>query len=207
MRRFVAALALSSLVLAGVPASAEQAGEYGRLLLGPRVGGGIAPVSGPRGGYYAGLELTYETPRYFYYEFEVGFLHLLPTTVEVDPTVDGDVEVAPAHDVEVTGLYGAPLTMEVGVRIPFSSVALRLGVGFGAMFSVQTLEAFSQTETELIASFCFRPEIGVDLALGGGALRFDLFYLWQDAGWELTGGDHDVDSLMITIGYGWTVAG
>lgn len=213
MKRALALLVASALAVAAAPAAAEEAGRYGRLSLGPRVGGGIAPASGPRGGYYAGLELTYSTPRYFYYDFEVGFLHLLPTTVGVDrttsPSSDGTstLQVAPAHDVDVTGLYGVPLTMEVGVRLPLGPVALRAGVGFGAMFSVQTLEAFDAEETEFVASFCFRPELGVDLETGPGELRFDLFYLWQDADWDGTGGDHDVDSLMLTVGYAWGLTG
>lgn len=212
MRRLLSAVVLSALVVATGSASAEEAGRYGRLVLGPRVGGGLGLVSGPRGGYYAGLELTYSTPRYFYYDIEVGFLHLLPTTVEVEATTqtgaDGETteQVAPAHDVDVTGLYGVPLTMEVGVRLPLGSLALRAGVGIGAMFTVQTIEAFDTSESEFVASFCFRPELGLDLRVGGGELRFDLFYIWQDASWEGTGGDHDVDSLMLTIGYGWVVA-
>jgi hypothetical protein len=115
--------------------------------------------------------------------------------------------VAPSHDVDVTGLYGVPLTLEVGLRLPLSRVTLRLGVGFGAMFTVQTIEAFTSDEQEFIASFCFRPELGLDVPLDRGELRFDLFYLWQDATWEATGSDHDVDSLMLTVGYSWVVGG
>jgi len=213
MRRWLSVLVLASVTLAAAPASAEEMGDYGRLFIGPRVGGGVGLVSGPRGGYYAGLELTYTTPRYFYYDVEVGFLHLLPTTVEVDATLgessDGSdsVELVPEHDADVTGLYGMPLTMEVGLRLVLGSVRLRAGVGFGAMFSVQTLESFGTEQSEFIASFCFRPELGVDVVAGDGELRFDLFYLWQDAGWDTTGGSHDVDSLMLTIGYAWALGG
>ena len=47
----------------------------------------------------------------------------------------------------------------------------------------------------------------MDVAVGDGELRFDLFYLWQDATWDTTGGSHDVDSLMLTVGYAWALGG
>jgi hypothetical protein len=36
---------------------------------------------------------------------------------------------------------------------------------------------------------------------------FDLMYLWQDASFEGTGNDRDVDSLILTIGYAWHLLG
>jgi hypothetical protein len=212
MRRRLVTIAFALGLTMATPAAAEQVQRYGSLLLGPRVGGGLGHVSGPRGGYYLGLELTYVTPRYFYYDFEVGFAHLLPTTVSVPETsgegLDGSaVTLAPGHDADVTGLYGVPLTMEVGLHVPLRRVAIRLGVGFGAMFTIQTLESFGSAEQEFIASFCFRPEIGLDFPIGPGALRLDLFYLWQDANWQSTGNDRDVDSLFLTLGYGFRIAG
>jgi hypothetical protein len=35
----------------------------------------------------------------------------------------------------------------------------------------------------------------------------DLYYLWQDAEFEVTGGDRDVDGLFFTVGYAWRLAG
>lgn len=184
-------------------------GEYGSLWLGPRVGG-VVGFSGPRGGYFVGLELSYRTPRYFYYNIELGFMHLLPRTISVDATTQEEVDgsetvLSPAHDVKVTGLYGLPLTLEIGLRLDVGRARLRLGVGFGAMLTIQSAEAMGNEQSELIVSFCFRPGIGVDVSMneGEGLLRFDLAYLWQDANFEVTGNDRDVDSLLLTVGYSW----
>ncbi len=211
MKRAVTLCVLLTLLAITPSAMAQdhEPGEYGSLWLGPRVGAALG-FSGPRGGYVVGLELSYRTPRYFYYNLELGFLHLLPRTISVDATTqeeyDGSETVlSPAHDIDVTGLYGFPLTLEVGLRLDVGRARLRVGVGFGAMASIQTTEAMGNEQLELIISFCFRPGIGVDVSMndGDGLLRFDLAYLWQDASFETTGNDRDVDSLILTVGYSW----
>jgi hypothetical protein len=111
--------------------------------------------------------------------------------------------LAPEHDVKVTGLYGIPMTLEVGLRYDIGRVTLRGGVAFGAMVSIQTAESDGAGDTETIGSFCFRPDLGVDVAVRGGAgkVMIDLMYLWQDATFEQTGDDHTVDSVLLTVGY------
>ncbi len=208
MGRLVSMISLAALLLSAAPALAQDSepGEYGRLWLGPRVGP-VLGIAGPRAGYLVGLELSYRTPRYFYYNIEVGFLHLLPRTLTVEATTDEDGEtvLVPEHDVEVTGLYGVPVTLEVGLRLPLGRARLRAGVGFGAMITVQTAETLGNDQSETIMSFCFRPGIGVDVSMndGDGLLRIDLAYLWQDADFEITGNDSDVDSVLLTVGYSW----
>jgi hypothetical protein len=210
MRRLIPLAALFASLAVAAPAAAEE-GEYGRLYLGPRLGPALG-ISGPRGGYLAGLELSYRTPRYFYYNLELGFLHLLPRTITVAATsqteLDGtETVVAPEHDVTVTGLYGIPLTLEIGLRIAAGRVLLRAGVGFGAMLTFQTAETQGIDVSEMIMSFCFRPGIGLDVAFNDdeGLLRIDLAYLWQDAEFEITGSGDDVSSLLLTIGYSWMI--
>lgn len=205
MRRLIPLISLCTLTALASPTLAEdhEPGEYGRLLIGPKVGP-VLGISGPRAGYLVSLELTYRTPRFFYYNFEVGFLHLLPRTITVGATTDGDAVIAPEHEVDVTGLYGIPATLEVGMYLPLGRVRLRIGVGFGAMISFQTVRSFENDLSEMIMGFCFRPGIGVDVAMSsGGLLRFDFAYLWQDANFEITGNDRDVDSLLLTVGYSW----
>lgn len=205
----LAALIMASALTATLPAQADEPGRYGSLWLGPRIGAGIG-FKGPRAGYLVGLELSYRTPYYFYYSIEVGFLHLLPRTIDIDATSSDDgTELVPAHEATATGLYGIPITLEIGLRYAVGRARLRLGVGFGAMVSIQNVEAFGTDETELITSFCFRPGLGVDIVArdGDGLFRIDLMYLWQDAAFQSTGSDRDVDSLMITFGYSWQVAG
>lgn len=209
------ALVLLSLVPARPAQAEEEAGEgrYGTLWLGPRLGPGLG-IRGPRGGYAVGLQLGYRTPYYFYYNLEVGFLHLLPRTIAVPATVetatDGtETTIAPAHDVAVKGLYGIPMTLEIGLRLDLDRVTLRAGVAFGAMVSIQTVESEGTDETETIASFCFRPAIGVDVAVGRGAglVMIDVMYLWQDAAFEQTGDDHTVDTVLLTVGYAFRLLG
>lgn len=213
MQRLLYLVVILATLACAAPAAAQghEPGEYGRLFLGPRLGPALG-FSGPRGGYLVGLELSYRTPRYFYYNLELGFLHLLPRTISVGATsqteLDGtETVVAPAHDVVVSGLYGIPLTLEVGLHLSVGRVRLRAGVGFGAMLTVQTVESEGTEVSEVIASFCFRPGIGVDVAMREehGMVRIDLAYLWQDAGFEITGNDRDVDSLILTVGYSWMV--
>ena len=189
------------------PAAADEPGRYGSLWLGPRLGAGLG-FAGPRGGWTAGVQLSYRTPYYFYYNLEVGFLHLLPKTVEVPEITEDEQVIAPAHEVDVTGLYGIPMTLEVGLRFAFGRARLRVGVGFGAMVSIQTAETNGVEETETIASFCFRPGVGVDIVnrSGAGMVMIDLMYIWQDASFEMTGNDRDVDSLLLTFGYTWQLA-
>jgi hypothetical protein len=189
------------------PALAEEGGAYGSLSLGPRLGPGLG-IRGPRGGYMVGLQLGYRTPYYFYYNLEVDFLHLLPRTITVPETVetaaDGtETVLVPEHDTKVTGLYGIPMTLEVGLRLDLGRVTLRAGVAFGAMVSIQTVESAETDDTETIASFCFRPNLGVDVGVGsgGGRVMIDLMYLWQDATFEQTGDDNTVDSVLLTVGY------
>jgi hypothetical protein len=208
VKRMLALVVLTSTLIVAQSAQAEEANRYGSLWLGPHVGAALG-FSGPRGGYLVGLELSYRTPYYFYYNIEIDFLHLLPRTITVEETVDQESEtvLAPEHEATVTGLYGIPITMEIGLRLTLGRAQLRAGVGFGAMVSIQNLEAFGSDETEVITSFCFRPGIGVDIERrSGGLLRFDLMYLWQDADFQSTGSDRDVDSLSLTFGYSWQLA-
>ena len=211
MRILVTMISLLALLALAAPVQAEEhePEEYGSLWLGPRVGPAIG-FSGPRAGYLLGVVLSYQTPRYFYYNIELGFLHLLPRTITVGATTRAETDgsqtvLAPEHDVKVTGLYGLPMTLEVGLRYAIGRVSLRIGVGFGAMLTIQTAESYDTQLSEIIMSFCFRPGIGVDLALhdGAGQLRFDLAYLWQDANFAITGHNRDVDSLFLTVGYSW----
>jgi hypothetical protein len=191
------------------PAQAEEEthGRYGSLWLGPRLGPGVG-IRGPRGAYAVGLQLGYRTPYFFYYNLEVGFLHQLPRTITVpasfETAVDGtEVTIVPEHDVTVTGLYGIPMTLEIGLRLDLHRVTLRAGVAFGAMVSIETIESEGTDDSETIASFCFRPDIGVDVAVAGGAglVMIDVMYLWQDAAFEQTGDDHTVDTVLLTVGY------
>lgn len=211
MKRLFVLFVLACTLLTPSLVYADEPGQYGSLWVGPRVGG-VLGIRGPRGGYNVGLELSYRTPFFMYYNFEVGFLHLLPRTVTVEATqgedVDGEiVEIAPEHEAKLTGLYGIPVTMEVGFRFAFGRTRLRIGVGFGAMFTIQTMESQQNEVSEFIASFCFRPTLGLDIVggSGNGLLRMDLSYLWQDAEFEMTGDDNDVSSVIFTIGYSWKV--
>ncbi len=186
----------------------EEMARYGSLWLGGYVGPAVG-FNGPRGGYTAGLKFTYKTPHYFNYSLGLAFLHLLPTSVNVSTTTDenyGDeIRVVQAHEVNITGLYGVPLTFDVSLQLPLEKVALRAGVGIGSMVAVQTLDAsVADSEQEWIVSFCFNPTIGADITTGErGILRLDLAYLWQDARFEISGGGSDSHSLMLTIGYAW----
>jgi len=211
MRRLLLVMTVPLVLTLASPASAELEPEspYGSLWIGPRVGPGLG-IRGPRGGYLLGLQLSYRTPYYFYYNLEVQFLHLLPRTITVDDTtvtaLDGtETVIVPEHDVKVTGLYGVPITLEVGVRYDRGRARLRAGIGFGAMITVQTLESFGTDESEVIASFCFRPALGVDVVSrsNGGMVMIDLMYLWQDAAFGQTGDDNTVDTVLLTIGYSW----
>jgi hypothetical protein len=163
-------------------------------------------INGPRGGYFAGLELRYDSPLYFTYALEVGFLHLLPHTVTVPQSVnESETVIAPEHDVRLKGLFGVPITLEVGLRLPVGRARLRAGVGFGAMFTTQIVEGSNENDRESIGSFCFRPTLGVDVPIGrhNGLVRFDVAYLWQQADFGQTGSDRDVDTVLLTIGYSW----
>ncbi len=202
MKHYVLMVLLLSFSLAR-PALADEPEEYGSLWVGPRVGAGLG-FAGPRAGWMAGLQMSYRSPYYFYYNIEVGFTHLLPRSITVEES-----ELAPEHDVDVTGLYSIPLTLDIGLRYSVGRARLRVGVGFGALISVQTLEALGVSESETIASFGFRPGIGLDLLShsGGGMVMLDLYYLWQDASFDITGNDSDMDSLFFTVGYTWQVAG
>lgn len=221
MRRTLrlAAPLLAFVVLSSLPARRAQAeeeeerGRYGTLWLGPRLGPGLG-IRGPRGAYAVGLQLGYRTPYYFYYNLEVGFLHLLPRTITVPDTVetatDGtETTIVPEHDVTVTGLYGIPITLEIGLRLDLSRVTLRAGVAFGAMVSIQTIESEGTDDSETIASFCFRPDLGVDVSVAGGAgmVMIDLMYLWQDAAFDQTGDDRTVDTVLLTVGYAFRLLG
>ncbi len=209
-RLFLGAILLLSMT-AATTAAADEPGRYGSLWLGPRLGPAFG-ISGPRGGYMIGLELSYRTPFYFYYNFEVSFFHLLSRTITIPATTQETFEgsgtfdvVAPEHEAKVTGLYGVPITLEIGLRFAVRRARLRAGVGFGAMISAQTLESYGNDESEVIASFCFRPAFGVDIVNrdGDGLIMLDLMYLWQDADFEITGSDRDVNSVLLTIGYSW----
>ena len=209
MKKLLATLIVPVVLSQAFPAFADEPGRYGSLWLGPRIGPGLG-IKGPRGGYFVGLELSYRTPYYFYYNLEVGFLHLLPRTISVDAVTqleaDGSETVlVPEHDARVTGLYGVPITMEVGLRLETGRARFRLGLAFGAMITVQTVEAFGMDDSELIASFCVRPTFGVDIVSrsGTGMVMLDLMYLWQDANFDQTGDDNTVDTVLLTVGYAW----
>ena len=199
----VVALALALVLGWPTVVRADEPGESGSLWVGPRAGVGVG-ISGPRFGWMAGLEVSYRSPYYFYYTVELGFTHLLPQSVSVPES-----EQVPAHDVDVTGLYIVPLTLDIGFRYAVGRARLRVGVGFGAFFSTETVEAMGEEERELIASFGFRPGVGVDIVSrrGNGMFMIDAYYLWQDADFEVTGGDRDVDSFFLTFGYSWQVLG
>jgi hypothetical protein len=209
----LAFVALSLLPARPVQAEEEAHGRYGSLWLGPRLGPGLG-IRGPRGGYAVGLQVGYRTPYYFYYNLEVGFLHLLPRTITVadsfETATDGtETTIVPEHDVTVKGLYGIPITLEIGLRLDLRGVTLRAGVAFGAMISIETMESEGTDETERIASFCFRPDLGVDVAVRGGAglVMIDVMYLWQDAAFAQTGDDRTVDTVLLTVGYAFRLLG
>jgi hypothetical protein len=122
--------------------------------------------------------------------------------------LDGSETVlVPEHEARVKGLFGVPMTLEVGLRFSRGRARFRVGLGFGAMVTVQTMEAYESDESELIASFCVRPTLGVDIVSrsGGGLLMLDLMYLWQDADFEQTTDDNTVDTVLLTIGYSWNI--
>ena len=205
MKRCALLLAATCLVAALPAAAEEEEAPYGALWVGPRVGGGLG-INGPRGGYFAGLELRYDSPLYFTYALEVGFLHLLPHTIAVPQTADeSGTVVAPEHDVRLKGLFGVPITLEIGLRVPVGRARLRAGVGIGAMFTTQIVEGSKEDDRESIGSFCFRPTVGLDVPIGrqSGLVRFDVAYLWQQAEFDQTGSNHDVDTVLLTIGYSW----
>ena len=100
------------------------------------------------------------------------------------------------------------MVLEIGARFAVGRARLRLGVGFGAIVTVQTLEAFGEQDTETVMSFCFRPTLGVDIMgrnNNGRLFKIDVLYLWQDAEFEQTGSDNDTDSIMVVFGYAWRV--
>lgn len=211
MKRLLTALIVPLVLSQAAPAAAEESSRYGSLWIGPRLGPGIG-IRGPRGGYLLGVQLSYRTPFYFYYNLEIGFLHLLPRTITVEETTQGEADgsetvLVPEHEARVKGLFGVPMTLEVGLRFSRGRARFRAGVGFGAMVTVQTMESYESDESEVIASFCVRPALGVDIVSrsGGGMLMLDLMYLWQDANFDQTSDDNTVDTVLLTIGYSWQI--
>lgn len=211
MKRLLAALIIPLVLSQAAPAAAEEPGRYGSLWIGPKLGPGIG-IRGPRGGYLLGVQLSYRTPFYFYYNLEIGFLHLLPRTITVEETTEVEVDgsetvLVPEHEARVKGLFGVPITLEVGARFSRGRARFRVGLGFGAMVSVQTMETYENVDSEVIASFCVRPTLGVDIVSrsGGGLLMLDLMYLWQDAAFDQTTDDNTVDTVLFTVGYSWQI--